>query len=35
VVLTHELLGGRVLAERPAMVTIAERSVFAARVGVW
>jgi hypothetical protein len=35
VVLAHELLGGRVLAELPAMVTIAERSVFAPRVGAW
>jgi len=35
VVLAHELLAGRLLAELPAMVTIAERSVFAARVGAW
>ncbi|MEA2729003.1 MAG: hypothetical protein QOF70_3478 [Acetobacteraceae bacterium] len=35
VVLAHELLGGRLLAELPAMVKIAERSVFAARAGAW
>ena len=33
VVLAHELLAGRSLAEMPAMAAIAERSVFAARVG--
>jgi hypothetical protein len=35
VVLAHELLAGRELAELPAMVAIAERSIFAARVGTW
>lgn len=35
VVLAHELLAGRALAELPAMVAIAERSMFAARVGTW
>ena len=35
VVLAHELLAGRALAELPAMVAIAERSIFAARVGTW
>jgi hypothetical protein len=34
-VLAHELLAGRPLAELPAMVAIAERSVFAARAGTW
>jgi hypothetical protein len=29
----HELLAGRPLTELPAMVAIAERSVFAARTG--
>ena len=33
VVLAHELLSGRPLTELPAMVAIAERSIFAARVG--
>jgi hypothetical protein len=33
VVLAHELLAGRPLKELPAMVAIAERSIFAARVG--
>jgi hypothetical protein len=33
VVLAHELLAGRPLTELPAMVAIAERSVFAARIG--
>jgi hypothetical protein len=33
VVLAHELLAGRPLTELPAMVAIAERSIFAARVG--
>lgn len=35
VVLAHELLAGRNLADLPAMVTIAERSAFVARVGAW
>ena len=35
VVLGHELLAGRPLTELPAMVAIAERSIFAARVGTW
>ena len=35
VVLAHELLAGRALAELPAMVAIAERGIFAARVGTW
>jgi len=35
VVLAHELLAGRLLAELPAMVAIAERSVFAACAGAW
>jgi hypothetical protein len=35
VVLAHELLAGRPLAELPAMVAIAERSVFVARAGTW
>jgi hypothetical protein len=34
-VLAHELLDERLLAELPAMVTLAERSVFAACVGAW
>ena len=34
-VLAHELLAGRPLAELPAMVAIAERSVFVARAGTW
>jgi len=34
VVLGHELLAGRPLVELPAMVAIAERSVFAARLGI-
>ena len=34
-VLAHELLAGRKLADLPAMVTIAERSAFVARVGGW
>jgi hypothetical protein len=34
VVLAHELLAGRPLVELPAMVAIAERSVFAARIGI-
>jgi len=33
VVLAHELLAGRPLTELPAMVAIAKRSIFAARVG--
>ena len=35
VVLGHELLAGRRLTELPAMVAIAERSIFAARAGSW
>ena len=35
VVLAHALLVGRPLAELPAMVAIAERSIFAARAGRW
>ena len=35
VVLAHEVLAGGALAELPAMVAIAERSIFAARVGTW
>ena len=35
VVLAHELLAGRPLAELPAMVAIAERSVFVARASTW
>ena len=35
VVLAHELLAGRSLSELPAMVAIAERSLFAARAGSW
>ena len=35
VVLAHELLAGRSLAELPAMVAIAERSLFVARAGSW
>ena len=35
VVLAHELLAGRALAELPAMVAIAERSIVVARVGAW
>jgi hypothetical protein len=35
VVLAHELLAGRPLANLPAMVAIAERSVFVARAGTW
>jgi hypothetical protein len=35
VVLAHELLAGRLLAELPAMVSIAERSVFVACAGAW
>ncbi len=35
VVLAHELVAGHPLTELPAMVAIAERSIFAARVGTW
>jgi len=35
VVLGHELLAGRPLTELPAMVAIAERSIFATRAGTW
>ena len=35
VVLAHELLAGRPLADLPAMVAIAKRSVFVARAGGW
>jgi hypothetical protein len=35
VVLAHALLAGRPLADLPAMVAIAERSIFAARAGTW
>ena len=35
VVLAHELVAGHLLTELPAMVAIAERSIFAARVGTW
>ncbi len=35
VVLAHELVAGHPLTGLPAMVAIAERSIFAARVGTW
>jgi hypothetical protein len=35
VVLARELLAGRSLADPPAMVAIADRSIFAARAGTW
>ena len=35
VVLAHELVAGHPLTELPGMVVIAERSIFAARVGTW
>jgi hypothetical protein len=34
-VLAHELLAGRKLAELPAMVAIAERSIAVARANRW
>jgi hypothetical protein len=35
VVLAHALLAGHALADLPAMVVIAERSIYAARTGTW